>query len=48
MKLSGAAPVILETISSQGYAIDAEKLAAAITPKTRMLIDPSLNMLKHA
>ena len=40
VKLSGAAPVILETAASQGYAIDAEKLQAAISPKTRMLIEP--------
>ncbi|CAK9083456.1 Bifunctional aspartate aminotransferase and glutamate/aspartate-prephenate aminotransferase (PhPPA-AT) [Durusdinium trenchii] len=38
VKLSGATPVILETIASQGYAIDAAKLATAITPRTRMLI----------
>ncbi|CAJ1332563.1 unnamed protein product [Effrenium voratum] len=38
VKLSGATPVILETTAAQGYAIDAAKLAGAITPKTRMLI----------
>jgi len=38
VKLSGATPVIMETLASQGYAIDAAKLAATITPKTRMLI----------
>lgn len=38
VKLSGASPVILETLASSGYAIDATKLAATITPKTRMLI----------
>ena len=40
VKLSGASPVIMETLASSGYAIDATKLAATITPKTRMLIDP--------
>jgi hypothetical protein len=30
----------METLASSGYAIDATKLAATITPKTRMLIDP--------
>lgn len=38
VKLSGASPVIMETLASSGYAIDATKLAATITPKTRMLI----------
>jgi len=38
VKLSGARPVILETAASQGYAIDAQKLASAITPQTRLLI----------
>eukprot|EP00438_Fugacium_kawagutii_P027586 Skav230750 [mRNA] locus=scaffold3436:154205:155865:- [translate_table: standard] len=40
VKLSGATPVVLKTLASDGYAIDATKLAASITPRTRMLIDP--------
>lgn len=38
VKLSGATPVILETKAEHGYAIDPAALAAAITPRTRMLI----------
>lgn len=38
VRLSGASPVILETRSDQGYAIDAAALAAVITPATRMLV----------
>jgi len=38
VKLSGATPVILETTAAQGYAIDAKKLNAAITPRTRLVI----------
>jgi aspartate aminotransferase len=36
--LSGAKTVMLETTKEDGYAITPEKLAAAITPKTRILI----------
>ncbi|OLP89326.1 Bifunctional aspartate aminotransferase and glutamate/aspartate-prephenate aminotransferase [Symbiodinium microadriaticum] len=39
VKLSGATPVILETTAAQGYAIDAKRLDAAITPRTRLVID---------
>eukprot|EP00439_Symbiodinium_sp_Y106_P032783 s830_g3.t3 len=39
VKLSGATPVILETTAAQGYAIDAKKLNAAITPRTRLVIE---------
>eukprot|EP00931_Biecheleriopsis_adriatica_P118472 TRINITY_DN93876_c0_g1_i1.p1 TRINITY_DN93876_c0_g1~~TRINITY_DN93876_c0_g1_i1.p1 ORF type:complete len:413 (-),score=110.64 TRINITY_DN93876_c0_g1_i1:220-1458(-) len=38
VKLAGATPVILETTAEHGYAIDAEALAAAIKPSTRMVI----------
>lgn len=38
VKLSGATPVILETTAAQGYAIDAKRLDAAITPRTRLVI----------
>lgn len=38
VKLSGAAPVILQTTAEQGYAIDPEALAKAIKPSTRMVI----------
>mmetsp|Transcript_112980 Transcript_112980/g.319565 ORF Transcript_112980/g.319565 Transcript_112980/m.319565 type:complete len:417 (-) Transcript_112980:95-1345(-) len=38
VKMSGATPVILETTAAQGYAVDAEALAAVIKPCTRMLI----------
>eukprot|EP00439_Symbiodinium_sp_Y106_P032326 s830_g3.t2 len=41
VKLSGATPVILETTAAQGYAIDAKKLNAAITPRTRLVCNPS-------
>merc|ERR1719215_1329667 len=38
VKLSGATPIILETDPKQGYAIDPEALAAAINPRTRILV----------
>lgn len=38
VKLSGATPVILQTDAKHGYAIDPDALAAAITPRTRMLL----------
>ncbi|CAE7334507.1 PPA-AT, partial [Symbiodinium necroappetens] len=38
VKLSGATPVILETTAAQGYAIDAKRLDAAITLRTRLVI----------
>jgi len=38
VKLSGATPVIIDTTAAENYLLSPEKLAAAITPKTRMLI----------
>lgn len=38
VKMSGATPIDLPTVLSEDYAINAQKLASAITPNTRMLI----------
>ncbi len=37
-KLSGANPVIVETTQAQGFRMSAAQLAAAITPRTRVLV----------
>lgn len=37
VKLAGATPVILQTKAEDGFLVDPEALAKAITPKTRMV-----------
>ncbi len=38
IKLAGAKPVLVRTYSEDGFAIDAERLAAAITPRTKAIV----------
>ena len=38
VKLAGATPVVLPTTAAEGFMLTPEKLAAALTPSTRMLI----------
>jgi aspartate aminotransferase len=38
IKLAGAKPVLVRTYSDDGFAIDAERLAAAITPRTKAIV----------
>jgi aspartate/glutamate/aspartate-prephenate aminotransferase len=37
-RLAGAAPVVLETTSAEGFLLPPERLAAALTPRSRLLI----------
>lgn len=37
VKLAGATPVIMQTRAEDGFLVDPEALAKAITPKTRMV-----------
>lgn len=37
VKLAGATPIIMETKAEDGFLVDPEALAKAITPKTRMV-----------